>query len=78
LKQEGFQLLALEQSDRAENIFEASNLGESIVLVLGNEVDGVSEEILNLCDRHLEIPMHGKKTSLNVSVAAGIALFAIH
>ncbi len=77
LKKDGFKLIALELSERAEDIFAAKDFGENIALILGNEVEGVSAEILNLCDRHLEIPMHGQKTSLNVSVAAGIALFAI-
>jgi len=77
LKKEEFKIIALEQSDRSVDIFTTKCEEENIVLILGNEVDGVSEEILNMCDQHLEIPMHGKKTSLNVSVAAGIALFAL-
>lgn len=77
LKKEGFEIIALEQSDRSENIFEASYRGENLALIVGNEVDGVSAEILQMCERHFEIPMYGKKTSLNVSVATGIALFAI-
>ena len=77
LKKEGFQIIALEQSDRSKNIFDTPSSKENIALVLGNEVDGVSPEILEICEQHLEIPMYGKKKSLNVSVAAGIALFAI-
>lgn len=77
LKKNGYEIVALEQSNRAEEIFEAKDFKDDFALVLGNEVEGVSEEILDLCDRHLEIPMHGKKTSLNVSVAAGIALYAL-
>jgi 23S rRNA (guanosine2251-2'-O)-methyltransferase len=44
-------------------------------LILGEEVKGIEKEILNECDQILEIPMKGKKESLNVSVAAGVALF---
>ena len=77
LKEDGFNILALEQSEKSEDIFGASNFGENVAMILGNEVEGVSEEILNMCDRHLEIPMYGQKKSLNVSVAAGIALFAV-
>lgn len=77
LKTEGYDVIALEQSEMSENIFEATNFGEKVALFLGNEVDGVSEEILAMCSRHLEIPMYGQKKSLNVSVAAGIALFAV-
>ncbi len=47
------------------------------VLIIGNEVSGVDNEILNLCDSILEIPMLGQKESFNVSVAAGIALWEI-
>ena len=78
LKKDGFEIIALEQSDRAEDIFTAKHVSENIALILGNEVDGVSPEILQAADRHFEIPMYGKKTSLNVSIAAGVALFAIH
>jgi len=45
--------------------------------VLGNEVLGLSPQSLKYADHVLEIPMHGKKESLNVSVAAGIALFSL-
>ena len=44
--------------------------------IFGNEVRGISKSILNACDSVIEIPMHGKKESLNVSVAAGIILFS--
>jgi len=46
-----------------------------VALVLGNEVRGLSKQSLSLCDAIVEIPMRGKKESLNVSVAAGIAMF---
>jgi 23S rRNA (guanosine2251-2'-O)-methyltransferase len=46
-------------------------------LVLGNEITGVDDDVLALCDGALDIPMYGVKHSLNVSVAAGIALFEV-
>lgn len=49
---------------------------QPVVFVFGNEVDGLSREDRELCDLLIEIPMHGKKESLNVSVAAGVVLFA--
>lgn len=49
----------------------------TIALVFGNEVEGLSEEDLKLCDFSAEIPMRGRKESLNVSVAAGIVLFEL-
>ncbi len=48
-----------------------------MALVLGEEVMGVKKPILKLCDKIIEIPMYGKKESLNVSVAFGIAAFKI-
>ena len=77
LKSDGFEIDALEQTDRAENIFGAKNVEKNIALVLGNEVEGVSEKVLELADRHFEIPMLGQKKSLNVSVASGIALYEL-
>jgi len=50
---------------------------EKLALVVGNEVEGVSPEALQLCDTHLEIPMRGQKGSLNVSIATGVALYQL-
>ena len=44
----------------------------SVCFIVGNEVDGVSEELAGLADTHIELPMRGVKQSLNVSVATGI------
>ena len=46
-----------------------------ILLILGNEVDGVEKDLLDLCDHIIEVPMLGEKESLNVSVTAGIVLY---
>ncbi|MCF7905672.1 RNA methyltransferase [Candidatus Gracilibacteria bacterium] len=78
LKKEGFEILALEQTASAENIFEAKFPAKKRALVLGNEVEGISPEVLALADRHLEIPMHGQKSSLNVSVAGGVAMYRVN
>jgi tRNA G18 (ribose-2'-O)-methylase SpoU len=76
LKQEGFAMVALEQSPQSID-YEQFQPTEKVALVVGNEVDGVSKEVLALCDAILEIPMRGTKNSLNVSVAFGIASFQI-
>lgn len=73
LKEEGWTVAALEQTDTAVDLLTCKP-PEKICLVVGHEVTGVPEEILRLCDPHLAIPMQGKKESLNVAVAAGIAL----
>ncbi len=76
LKTNGFQLVALEQSDNsvALNSFKP---GARCAVLLGEEVNGVTKDLLKKCDAALEIPMRGKKESFNVSVAAGIALYQL-
>lgn len=78
LRSQGYFIAVLEQDAAAQNILEYSlPTDRSVALVLGNETEGISEEILKLSDVILEIPMHGTKESLNVSVAAGVALFTL-
>ena len=77
LKKEGFYIVAVEQDKRSTPLFSYKPKTEKIVLVLGNEVRGISKASLKLVDDIIEIPMKGKKESLNVSVAAGIALFSL-
>jgi 23S rRNA (guanosine2251-2'-O)-methyltransferase len=76
LKKDGYRILALEQSKKSADLF-SFKPRYPIALVVGNEVGGLSPKILSYCDTVLEIPMYGKKESLNVSVAAGIALYAL-
>lgn len=76
LKKEKFEILALEQDKKSVNYTEAK-LKNKNLLILGEEVSGIEKEILKKCDQVLEIPMKGKKESLNVSVAAGVALFGL-
>ncbi len=76
LKKEGYKIIALEQDKKAKklNSQEATKLGK-FVLIVGNEVEGIPRVTLGKCDEILEIEMKGKKESMNVSVATGIALF---
>lgn len=76
LKTEGFSVIALEQSDASVD-YKDVKLGEKVLLVVGNEVKGMSSDLLKLADVVVEIPMKGEKESLNVSVAFGIALFRL-
>ena len=76
LKKEGYEIVALEQDEGSVDYRECRPK-ERVALIVGNEVDGVDEKILKQCDVILEIPMRGKKNSLNVSVATGIALYQI-
>jgi tRNA G18 (ribose-2'-O)-methylase SpoU len=73
LKSEGWKLIALEIRRNATPLSEFSPSGD-VCLIVGHELEGIPEELLNLCDATVMIPMLGKKESLNVAVAAGIAL----
>jgi 23S rRNA (guanosine2251-2'-O)-methyltransferase len=74
LKAEGYLIAALEQSSCAKPLNQFTPK-KSTALIVGNEVNGLSQEILQLADIHLEIPMQGVKESFNVAVAAGIAMY---
>jgi tRNA G18 (ribose-2'-O)-methylase SpoU len=75
LKIDKFNIIALEQNDKSID-YKKSKLKGNILLIVGNEVDGIEKNILSLCDQIIEIPMYGSKESLNVSVATGIALYS--
>lgn len=74
LKKDGFEIIAIEQDEKSID-YKKIKLGNKTAFILGNEVDGIEKKVLNLCDKIAEIPMKGKKESLNVSVSAGIVLF---
>jgi len=76
LKNQGYRVVGLEQNQNSIEISKYK-VPEKLALLLGEEVSGISEENINLCDEIIEIPMHGTKESFNVSVAAGIALYAL-
>jgi len=77
LKKENYLVAAVEQDKNSTPLF-SYKPPKKLALVLGNEVRGLSKSSLKLCDVVLEIPMRGHKESLNVSVAAGIAMFALN
>lgn len=76
LVKQGYRIVALEQDDRSTPIH-AYKTPEKIALLIGEEVHGIERDLLNQCDDIIEIPMVGKKESFNVSVATGIALYAL-
>jgi tRNA G18 (ribose-2'-O)-methylase SpoU len=76
LKKENYKIIGLEQDERSvdyKSIVQSAD--EKIALIIGNEVLGISKNILDACDTLIEIPMVGEKESLNVSVATGIVLY---
>lgn len=76
LKNEGYRIVGLEQDDRSVMLPEYKTPNK-VALLLGEEVEGLTQELLDYCDDLIEIPMHGQKESFNVSVATGIALYKL-
>lgn len=78
LKNKGYQILSLEQVEDSVMLDEfESGANSKYALVVGNEVDGVMQEVIDGSDFCIEIPQYGTKHSFNVSVSAGIALWDI-
>lgn len=75
-KAHGYAIVGLEQNDNAIHLPEYE-VPQKLVLILGEEINGIHSDILKKCTALLEIPMTGQKESFNVSVAAGIALYAL-
>ena len=76
LKKDGWSIVGIEQDARARD-YRLFKPKKDVLFVFGNEVLGISKELRKKCDELIEIPMHGKKESLNVSVTAGIILFSV-
>ena len=76
LKAVGFKIVGLEQDSRAVPLPDYISPSK-VVLLLGEEVEGITIDLRNQCDDLVEIPMKGKKESFNVSVATGIALYGL-
>lgn len=74
LKEEGMQCIAVEQSEKSVD-YKKVRPQYPVAFLFGNEVSGVSKSLLSKMDVVAEIPMQGKKESLNISVALGVALF---
>ncbi len=76
LKQAGYTILAIEQAHDSINMdtFKAEK-GNKYAVILGNEVKGVQQSVIDLSDDCLELPQFGTKHSLNVSVTAGIVIW---
>lgn len=77
LKQEGYYIIAIEQDKSSVNYKKLKPKSQKLAFLVGREVEGISKNILKTCDAIAEIPMKGKKESLNVSVATGVTLFRI-
>jgi len=75
-KKQGYRVVGLEQADRSISLSQYTP-PQDIALLIGEEVHGIDATLMNQCDDIIEIPMTGQKESFNVSVATGIALYAL-
>jgi tRNA G18 (ribose-2'-O)-methylase SpoU len=76
LKQAGHIVIALEKTANSSALFDIQQVAKpNLTLVLGNEISGIDPQILDIADTVVHIPMYGSKSSINVAVAAGIALY---
>ena len=76
LKQKGYKVVCLEQIDQSVSYSEV-DYDQKTCLIIGNEIDGISESVVPYCDLAIDIPMNGLKNSLNVSVAFGVVAYHI-
>lgn len=76
LKQQGYTIVGLEQDARSV-MLPNFKTPEKVALLLGEEVEGLTDDLREVCDALIEIPMNGRKESFNVSVATGIALYQL-
>jgi tRNA G18 (ribose-2'-O)-methylase SpoU len=74
LRKLGYKIIGIEQTDKSVSLPEFEPDAKTAI-IFGNEVEGVENEIVDLCDACVEIPQHGTKHSLNVSVCAGIVIW---
>ncbi|MEI8226377.1 MAG: RNA methyltransferase, partial [Bacteroidota bacterium] len=76
LKEEGYKIIGIEQTEGSVELQDMHvKKGEKYALIFGHEVDGVDQNVLNLCDFCVEIPQFGTKHSFNIAVSAGIVLW---
>ncbi len=76
LKKEKFEIVALEINKKSIS-YDSIEPKNNVALILGNEVRGLNSKTLKKCNKIISIPMRGKKESLNVSVAFGIAIYSL-
>lgn len=76
-KERGYRICCLELTDKSITYCDIKPADFPLCLVIGNEITGISKEVIEMCDMSIEIPMYGIKQSLNVAVAYGIAVFEL-
>tara|TARA_B100000579_G_scaffold413732_1_gene406672 strand:+ start:203 stop:742 length:540 start_codon:yes stop_codon:yes gene_type:complete len=77
LKKNGYYIIGIEQVEKSSKLNNFSLINKPIAIIMGNEVHGVSQDIIDLCDEVIEIPQFGTKHSLNISITAGIVIWEL-
>jgi len=77
LKKNNYSIIGVEQVKESIMLNNFKSSEDQIAIIFGNEVDGVMNEVINLCDKVIEIPQFGTKHSLNISVSSGIVIWEL-
>jgi tRNA G18 (ribose-2'-O)-methylase SpoU len=77
LKEDGYHIMGIEQADKSSKLNDFTLPNKPIAIIMGNEVKGVSQEVIDICDEVMEIPQFGTKHSLNISVTTGIVIWEL-
>ena len=77
LKNNGYHIMGIEQADKSSKLHDFTLPNKPIAIIMGNEVKGVSQEVIDICDEVMEIPQFGTKHSLNISVTTGIVIWEL-
>ena len=71
----GYEIIGVEQTSKSVSLENYQLNNKQTLLIFGNEINGVSQKLIDLCDLSLEIPQCGTKHSMNISVSVGIVLW---
>ena len=77
LKEKGYKISALEISNQSKRFSEVNGSDFPMAMIIGNEVTGVDNDVMEMCDFAVEIPQYGIKQSINVAVAFGIGIYGL-
>ena len=77
LKEKGFYVIAIEQTENSNPLNKFNVPEQPLAIILGHEINGVSQEAVDKCNEVIEIPQFGTKHSLNISVATGIVIWEL-
>ena len=77
LKKNNYQIIGVEQVKESTMLNNFNISKDPIAIIFGNEVDGVNNDVINLCNEIIEIPQFGTKHSLNISVSSGIVIWEL-